>query len=63
MSNDLPTDQELDQLQWTTLLYDLHETNPDNELVRDKTDPAAPSSIAAVGLALQTPKECHARMG
>src|SRR5207302_8058167 len=48
----LPTDLDLDRLKWTTLLYYLHETNPDNGLVRDKTDPAAPSSIAAVGLAL-----------
>src|SRR5580693_6480288 len=47
-----PTDQDLGRLQWTTVLYYLHETNPDNGLVRDKTDPAAPSSIAAVGLAL-----------
>jgi hypothetical protein len=47
-----PTDQDLDRLQWTTILYDLHETNPDNGLVRDKTDMAAPSSIAATGLAL-----------
>ena len=46
----LPTDQELGRLQWTTVLYYLHETNPDNGLVRDKTDPAAPCSIAAVGL-------------
>ena len=38
MGDDLPTDQELDQVQWTTVLYDLHETNPDNGLVRDKTD-------------------------
>src|SRR6266403_4444405 len=48
----MPTDQELDRLQWTTVLYYLHETNPDNSLVRDKTDPASPSSIAANGLAL-----------
>ena len=54
MGDDLPTDEELDQLQWTTLLYDLHEANPDNGLVRDKTDPTAPCSIAAVGLALAT---------
>src|SRR5262249_17066211 len=46
------TCQELGRLQWTTVLYYLHETNPDNGLVRDKTDPAAPCSIAAVGLAL-----------
>jgi len=50
----MPTDQELVRLQWTTVLYYLHETNPDNELVRDKTDPKAPCSIAAVGLALAT---------
>jgi hypothetical protein len=52
MDDDLPTDQKLDRLQRTTVLYYLHETNPDNGLVRDKTDPAAQSSIAAVGLAL-----------
>jgi hypothetical protein len=52
---DLPlTDLDLDRLQWTTLLYYLHETNPDNGLVRDKTDPAAPCSIAAMGMALAT---------
>ena len=52
--NRLPTDQELLRLQRTTVLYYLHETNPDNGLVRDKTDPAAPCSIAAVGLSLAT---------
>src|SRR6476620_10329332 len=50
----LPTDEELTRLQRTTVLYYLHETNPDNGLVRDKTDPDAPCSIAAVGLALAT---------
>ena len=50
----LPTDQELARLQRTTVLYYLHESNPDNGLVRDKTDPNAPCSIAAVGLALAT---------
>src|SRR3954467_8294559 len=50
----LPTDEELVRLQRTTVLYYLHETNPDNGLVRDKTDPDAPCSIAAVGLALAT---------
>src|SRR5437868_906423 len=49
-----PTEQDLGRLQWTTVLYYLHETNPDNGLVRDKTDPAAPCSIAAVGMALAT---------
>jgi hypothetical protein len=47
--NRLPTDNELARLQRTTVLYYLHETNPDNGLVRDKTDPDAPCSIAAVG--------------
>src|SRR4051795_3063791 len=50
----LVTDEELGQLQWTTVQYYLKETNPDNGLVRDKTDPAAPCSIAAVGMALAT---------
>ncbi len=50
----LPTNEELTRLQRTTVLYYLHETNPDNGLVRDKTDPAAPCSIAAVGLGLAT---------
>ena len=50
----LTMDEELDKLQWTTVLYYLHETNPDNGLARDKTDPAAPCSIAAVGMAMAT---------
>jgi hypothetical protein len=50
----LPTDQDLDRLQVTTIQYYLRETNPANGLVRDKTDSAAPCSIAAVGLALAT---------
>ncbi len=48
------TDSDLAHLQRTTLHYYLHETNPDNGLVRDKTDPNAPCSIAADGLALAT---------
>ena len=48
------TAPELDQLQLNTLMYYLHETNPDNGLVRDKTAPTAPASIAAVGMALAT---------
>ncbi len=50
--NRLLTDQDLNRLQLSTLQYYLHETNPANSLTRDKTDRAAPSSIAAVGLAL-----------
>src|SRR5688572_5413758 len=47
-------DSDLGLLQVSTVLYYLHETNPDNGLVRDKTDPTAPASIAAVGMALAT---------
>ncbi len=50
----LPSERELGLLQLSTVLYYLHETNPDNGLVRDKTDPNAPVSIAAVGMALAT---------
>ncbi len=49
-----PSDRELGLLQLSTVLYYLHESNPDNGLVRDKTDPNAPVSIAAVGMALAT---------
>ena len=41
-------------IQWTTLAYYLHENNPDNWLIRDKTDPTAPCSIAVMGMALAT---------
>ena len=34
-----PSPQDMGRLQFSTLLYYLHETNPDNGLVRDKTDP------------------------
>jgi len=46
------TEQDLNQLQLTTLQYYLHESNPANGLIRDKTEKSAPASIAAVGLAL-----------
>jgi len=52
--NRLPSDEELGRLQLTTLQYYVHESNPANGLIRDKTDPRAPSSIAAIGLALTT---------
>ena len=52
--NSVPTEEGLNQLQLTTLQYYLHESNPANGLIRDKTDPSAPCSIAAVGLALAT---------
>ncbi len=50
--NHPPTEEEADRLQVTTLQYYLHETNPATGLIRDKTDPTAPASIAAVGLGL-----------
>ncbi len=50
----LPTGRGLDRLQFTTLLYYLQCTNPDNGLVRDKTKSNSPASIAAVGMALAT---------
>lgn len=52
--NRMPTDEDFARLQFTTLLYYLHCTNPDNGLVRDKTAPDAPASIAAIGMALAT---------
>jgi hypothetical protein len=48
----LLSDEQLARLQLTTLLYYLHETNPVNGLIRDKTAPGTPSSIAAIGLAM-----------
>jgi hypothetical protein len=46
------TDDELEALQWWTLQYYLKEINFQNGLVRDKTQPGAPASIAAVGMFL-----------
>jgi hypothetical protein len=54
MEKTMLDDEELNRLQLTTLQYYLHEANPANGLVRDKTDKTAPASIAAVGLALAT---------
>src|SRR5215218_8725129 len=48
----LLTESDLARLQLTTLQYYLHESNPANGLVRDKTQKGAPASIAAIGLAL-----------
>src|SRR5512133_1405776 len=48
------TNDDLGLLQLSTVLYYLRETNPDNGLVRDKTDENAPVSIAGVGMALAT---------
>jgi hypothetical protein len=48
----LSVDAVLEKLQRETFGYFLHETNPANGLVIDKTAPAWPASIAATGLAL-----------
>ncbi|HWE48398.1 MAG TPA: glucoamylase family protein [Bryobacteraceae bacterium] len=48
----LADDEMLDVLQKETFEYFVHETNDANGLVRDKTRPDWPASIAATGLAL-----------
>ena len=48
----LTVEAELEKLQRDTFGYFLHETNPANGLVIDKTAPDWPSSIAATGMAL-----------
>jgi hypothetical protein len=53
MTSDKPAlDAELESLQRDTFSYFLHETNPKNGLVLDKTAADWPASIAATGLAL-----------
>lgn len=51
-SKKLTIDAELEKLQRDTFEYFLHETNPSNGLVIDKTAANWPASIAATGLAL-----------
>lgn len=51
-SKKLTVDAELEKLQLESLNYFLHETNPANGLVIDKTEVDWPASIAATGLAL-----------
>ena len=53
-SNLLLSDEDWGRLQLTTLQYYLHESNPANGLIRDKTDGKSPSSIAATGFGLAT---------
>jgi len=52
MSGKPTVDADLEKLQRQTFDYFLHETNPANGLVIDKTAPDWPASIAATGLAL-----------
>lgn len=51
-SKKLTVDAELEKLQHESSNYFLHETNPANGLVIDKTAADWPASIAATGLAL-----------
>ena len=51
-SKKLTIEQELERLQRETFGYFLHETNPANGLVIDRTATNSPASIAAIGLAL-----------
>ena len=51
-SKKLTVDAELEKLQCDSFKYFLHETNPANGLVIDKTEADWPASIAATGLAL-----------
>ena len=51
-SLDLENNKMLDSLQRDTFAYFLHEDNPANGLIADKTRLGWPASIAAVGLAL-----------
>ena len=46
------SDADLEKLQRESFGYFLHEANPANGLVIDKTEPDWPASIAATGLAL-----------
>ena len=52
MRRKLSTDAELEKLQHESFNYFLHEVNPANGLVIDKTEANWPASIAATGLAL-----------
>jgi len=47
-----PVEQQLQHMQRSAFAYFLHEANPLNGLVLDKTAPSWPASIAATGLAL-----------
>ena len=51
-SKKLTVDAELEKLEHESFNYFLHETNPANGLVKDKSAVDWPASIAATGLAL-----------
>ena len=48
------SDEELKALQQTTIRYYFKEVSSTNGLIRDKTEPGRPASIAAVGMALSS---------
>jgi len=52
MNHNTQNSETLQNLQKETFGYFFHETNTSNGLVKDKTAPDWPSSIAATGLAL-----------
>lgn len=52
--NNTSLDQQLQHLQQVAFSYFQHETNPLNGLVKDKTSPDWPASVAATGLALSS---------
>src|SRR5580704_6448803 len=56
MSSSIPSSYKaiLNHLQRQTFDYFIHEANPANGLIRDKSKKGWPSSIAATGLALAT---------
>ncbi len=42
----------LDTLQYKSFLYFIHEINPENGMVKDRSQPSSPASMAAVGFAI-----------
>ncbi len=54
MSDSTISPEVLEGLQRETFNYFIHDANPVNGLIADKTKPGAPASIAAVGLALSS---------
>lgn len=52
MNNSTMIQEDLAALQRETFDYFIHEANPANDLIRDRTEANSPASIAATGLAL-----------
>src|SRR5947209_2303967 len=52
--NGVFSDSDLTALEWVTLEYYIHQVNPENGLVADRTATGSPASIAAVGMAMAT---------